>query len=206
MPGPVGFRLPQSLLVRNQRRKGKVDYRLQESLEVKTPCWFWELSKKERRRGRITSHLFEFLCFFFYHFAATKLANTSTKVEANVRSVIAVSICTRYPTVPKRTSDRLRENCVGVVSAKTKTRYPQIKAIEYLDFSFIFFPKLNNQEKTNSFDLDFEKNLVWVLPNSFMGFSGGTREPGIRSSIGSRFGRHRSVQFGFGRLFLGRSR
>lgn len=56
-------------------------------------------------------------------YIATKLASTLTKVAANVRSVIAASTCTRYPTGPKRTSVLPRANCADVDSVKTRKRY-----------------------------------------------------------------------------------
>ena len=104
---PIGFRVTQSLLVRNERREWKVDYRLQESREVET---FTNLESGLALRNACDQSRFPFICI------VTKLASTSTKV-------VATSTCTRYPTGPKRTLARLKANYVDVASLTTKKRY-----------------------------------------------------------------------------------
>ena len=114
MQSPIRFRVPQSLLVRNERREGKVDYRLQESLEVET---FTNLESGLALRNACDQSRFPLICI------ATKLASTSTKVVASARLVTGAFTYTRYPTGPKRTSARLKANYVDVASVTTTKRY-----------------------------------------------------------------------------------
>lgn len=115
MPGAVWLRVPQSLLVRDQRREGKVDNRLQGSLEVVN-------RKKTFFFCKESGPAFNFF-FSIVIYVATKLASTLIKVTVNVRLETVAFTCTRYLTEPERTLVLLRVSCDVVVSDKMRKRY-----------------------------------------------------------------------------------
>lgn len=131
MPGAVWLRVPQSLLVRDQRREGKVDNRLQGSLEVvnrkKTFFFFCKES------GPALNFFFSIVIY-----VATKLASTLIKVTVNVRLETVAFTCTRYLTEPERTLVLLRVSCDVVVSDKMRKRYIYI----YIFFFYLPFERI----------------------------------------------------------------
>lgn len=195
----VGLCVSQSLLVRNQRRKGKVDHRLQESLEVHNRRFFYFffifiLSRFQQRVILINLSISR-LSLVIDCRTVTKPASTSTKAEANVRSVIDASTCTRYQTGPKQTSDRRKVNCVDVVSEPTTKRWV---------FSSFFLRIISTNTRQQMFKL-CDWRIGGISTDPFVGFSGGAWQS-LRPAVRSRLGWPRLVHIRFGGLLLGRSR